>query len=233
MSFFNRLFKIGQSEAHSALDKFENPIKLTEQGIRDLKKDLNQSLTSLAEVKAIAIRHAREIEQNKNLATDYEKKAVLLLQKSKNGSLAKEEAERLAIEVLSKKEEFSNKVVSITKEKETHDRMVSKLEANISKLKSNISTYENQLTTLKARYKTALATKKLNKQLSQVDSSSTIALLEKMKDKVNEQESLAEAYGDVAEIDKSVENEIDAALKGSGDIKAQNSLDALKAKMGM
>ena len=42
MNFFKRLFKIGQAEAHSALDKLEDPIKLTEQGIRDLKQDLNK-----------------------------------------------------------------------------------------------------------------------------------------------------------------------------------------------
>jgi len=51
MSIFSRLFKIGQAEAHSVVDKFEDPIKLTEQGIRDLKKDLMGAMTSLAEVK--------------------------------------------------------------------------------------------------------------------------------------------------------------------------------------
>ena len=50
MNIFNRLFKIGQAEAHSAVDKLENPIKLTEQGIRDLKQQLDKSLQSLAEI---------------------------------------------------------------------------------------------------------------------------------------------------------------------------------------
>ena len=40
MNVFKRLFKMGEAEAHSAIDKLENPIKLTEQGIRDLKKIL-------------------------------------------------------------------------------------------------------------------------------------------------------------------------------------------------
>jgi phage shock protein A len=38
MNVFKRLFKVGEAEAHSALDKLEDPIKMTEQGIRDLKK---------------------------------------------------------------------------------------------------------------------------------------------------------------------------------------------------
>ena len=41
MNLFKRLFKLGQSEAHSAMDKLEDPIKMTEQGIRDMKKDLD------------------------------------------------------------------------------------------------------------------------------------------------------------------------------------------------
>jgi len=54
-NFFKRLFKVAQSEAHSAVSKLEDPIKLTEQGIRDLKGDLESSLKNLAEVKAISI----------------------------------------------------------------------------------------------------------------------------------------------------------------------------------
>ncbi len=52
MNIFKRLFKIGQSEANAAIDNMEDPIKLTEQGIRDLKDDLSKNLESLAQVKA-------------------------------------------------------------------------------------------------------------------------------------------------------------------------------------
>ena len=56
MNVFKRLFKVGEAEMHSAVEMLENPIKMTEQGIRDLKKDLDSSLKALAEVKAMAIR---------------------------------------------------------------------------------------------------------------------------------------------------------------------------------
>jgi phage shock protein A len=41
MGIFSRLFNVGKAEAHAAIDKLEDPIKMTEQGIRDLKKDLD------------------------------------------------------------------------------------------------------------------------------------------------------------------------------------------------
>jgi len=66
-----------------------------------------------------------------------------------------------------------------------------------------------------------------------VDSSGTIAMLEKMKSKVEEDEALAESYGEIAAVDKSVDDEINAALAGSGSSSGQASLADLKAKMGI
>ena len=87
--------------------------------------------------------------------------------------------------------------------------------------------------TLRARAKTAAATKKINQQLSQIDSSSTIALLERMKHKVEEDEALAQAYGEVANVDASVDAEIDRALADSQTTSPQDRLAELKAKMGL
>ena len=66
MGIFTRLFKFTESEVHSAVDKLEDPIKMTQQGIRDLKKDLQASMQSLAEVKAIQIRSRREMQEKKD-----------------------------------------------------------------------------------------------------------------------------------------------------------------------
>ena len=59
-------------------------------------------------------------------------------------------------------------------------------------MRSQISKYENELKTLKARVKVSSATKNINKQMSQIDSSGTVAMLEKMKEKVSQEEALAE-----------------------------------------
>lgn len=233
MSIFKRIFKMSQSEAHAVIDKMENPIKMTEQGIRDLKKDLQQAMTSLAEVKGIAIRTRRDAENKKKLAADLERKAMMLLQKMQNGDLDAAEAERLATEALNKKEQIAGESVRLSQEAERHEQMANQLQANVNKIKSTVSTYENDLVTLKARSKTATATKKINQQIAKIDSSSTIAMLEKMKNKVEEDESLAAAYGEMAAADKSVEDEINAALEGGSTATASQSLLELKNKMGI
>ncbi|MCK4894487.1 MAG: PspA/IM30 family protein [Calditrichia bacterium] len=233
MSIFKRLFKVGQSEAHAVVDKIEDPIKMTEQGIRDLKKDFQKSMVSLAEVKGISIRVRKDSESKKKLAAEYERKAMLLLQKMQGGTLDPQEAERLATEALSTKEQQTNEAVRLAQEAERHEEMANNLGANINKLKSTISTYQNDLVTLIARARTAESTKKINKQLAQIDSSGTIAMLEKMKAKVEEDESLAQAYGEIASADQSIDDEISAALESGQRQAASDSLLEMKKKMGI
>jgi phage shock protein A len=233
MSIFKRIFKVGQAEAHAVIDKFEDPIKLTEQGIRDLKKDLNAAMGSLAEVKGIALRTRKDAENKKKLAADYERKAMLLLQKMQGGQLDAAEAERLATQALSQKEQISSEAVHLSQEAERHEQMSSQLQANVNKIKSSITSYENDLVTLRARARTAASTKKINQQLANIDSTGTIAMLEKMKAKVEEDESLAIAYGDLASADKSIDDEIHAALEGGQTPSASENLLELKQKMGI
>ena len=232
-SIFQRLFKVGQSHAHDIINQFEDPIKMTEQGIRDLKKDLQGSMKSLAEVKGITIRMKKDAEDNKRLAADYERKAMLLLQKMQKGELDNADAERLATEALKKKEDASQKAVRLMKELEQQKNMSAQLQGNVDKLKSTVTTYENDLITLRARAKTAAATRKVNEQMAKVDSSGTISMLEKMKAKVEEDESLAQSYGELASADKSIDDELNAALGSGKTSAASDSLAALKSKMGI
>ncbi len=232
MSIFRRLFKVGESQAHSLVDKMEDPVKMSEQAIRDLKTDLNKALESLAEVKAIAIRTRRDTKNYQQQSADYEKKAMLLLQRAQQGQLDQAEADRLASEALSKKEQADQHIARTQAEVEKYDAMTANLESKVNELKGQISTWENELKTLTARAKVSTATKKLNKQMAGIDSSSTVAMLERMKTRVEEEESLAESYGELAAAPKSVDDEINKAL-GSGSSSGSDKLAALKAKMGI
>ncbi|PKV48033.1 phage shock protein A (PspA) family protein [Aquimarina sp. MAR_2010_214] len=231
MSLFKRLFTLGKAEANAVVDKLEDPIKMTEQGIRDMKKDLEDSLKALAEVKALEIRSKNDIAAETERALDYEKKAVLLLQKAANGKITSEEADRLASQALQKKTESEGHLERAKKEQALFSQNVSKLEGNVKELRNNINSWENELKTLKARVKVASATKNLNKQISEIDSSNTISLLEKMKDKVAEEEALSDAYGSIASKGKSIDDEIDNVLKDDPGNKISDSLAELKAKI--
>ncbi len=230
---FNRLFKAGEAEAHALVDKLEDPIKMSEQAVRDLRKDLQESLRSLGEVKSLAIRMAKEAEDAKRLAGDYERKAMLLLQRGQAGEVDNAEAERLAMEALSRKEEAAVRALQATEQAQQQQQMVDSLQNNVNQLKSKVASYENDLVMLKARARTANATRKINQRLSNVDTKGTVALLERMKEKVSEEEALGQAYGEMADAGGSVDEEIDKALASGSPSKSEDSLAQLKSKMGI
>ncbi len=233
MGILNRIFKIGQAETNSALDKIEDPIKMTEQGIKDLKKDLDKSLQAMAEIKALEIRSRGEMNTAKVRAADYEKKAMLLLQKGQNSELDATEADRLASEALIKQQENNETMQRAKKEVDKLEGNIANLDSAVKKIRSSISSWENELRTLKARAKVSSATKKINKQMANIDSSSTVSMLERMKDKIAEDEALAESYGEIANESKSIDDELDNALASDPKTQATESLANLKAKMGM
>ncbi|MCR9155346.1 MAG: PspA/IM30 family protein [Bacteroidetes bacterium] len=231
MSIFKRIFSIGKAETNAALNKLEDPIKMTEQGIRDLKMDLDKALQSLAEIKALSIRSRNDANTYQAKAKDYEKKAIALLQKVEKGELEGAEGDRLAGEALNRKKENDSLMLQAKTDKEKFDGNIDSMESKIKRLRQQISQYENELKTLKARVKVSTATKNINKQMAQIDSSSTMSMLERMKDKVAEEEALAESYGDIANESRSLDEELDRALEDSNP--ASDDLAALKAKMGL
>ncbi|MBL7471182.1 PspA/IM30 family protein [Robertkochia sediminum] len=232
MNIFKRLFKIGQAEANSAIDHMEDPIKMTEQGLRDLQEDLNKNMEALAQVKALAIRAKNDKDTYLEKKDDYHNKAVLILKKGASGEMEKEEADRLAKQALIKKEEAQSQADRSGNEAVKFNDNVAQLERNIQTIKSNISQWENELRTLKARVKVSNATKSLNKQMAEIDSSSTVSMLERMKEKVAQEEALAEAYGDIANATTSIDEELDKAAN-STEANADGELDKLKEQLGM
>lgn len=232
MNIFKRLFKIGQAEANASIDNMEDPIKMTEQGIRDMKEDLNKSVEAMAQVKALAIRSKNDKEDFEAKAKDYESKAILILKKAHNGEMETAEADRLAKEALTKKEEAQANVDRATVETKKFETNVEQLKSTIERVKANISNWENELKTLKARVKVSDATKNVNKQMAELDSTGTVSMLERMKEKVAQDEALAEAYGDLAKAEKSIDDEINAAAD-TKEAKVSDDLAKLKEQLGI
>ena len=232
-SIFRRMFKVAESNAHAAMDNLEDPIKMTEQGVRDLKKNLQAAMVSLAEVKSLAIRMQKEASDHKKRSADYERKAMLLLKKMEAGEMDAGEAERLATAALEQKEAALEQAATAAADHQTQQGMADQLQGKVEDLKRQIGTYENEAITLKARARTASSMRKINQQLAGADASGTVALLEKMKQKVQEEESLAEAYQQLSDVGGDLDEDIDKALATPSSSAGADSLAALKAKMGI
>ncbi|GEM62738.1 hypothetical protein SF1_07200 [Sphingobacterium faecium NBRC 15299] len=229
MNIFKRIFRIGQAEIHAVVEKMEDPIKMTEQGIREMKDDLEQALEAYAKVKALAIRTKSNFEKKQEESNVFEGKAILLLKKAQNGELPIDKAENLAKEALVLKNQFIAEATELEKQSIIHLQSADELHKNVDVLKFNISKWESELATLKARVKVSNAAKMVNKQLANIDSNSTISMLERMKVKVEEDEALAKAYGEIAHANKSIIDEINETISNKDSV--NDELQALKLKL--
>ncbi|GAB6904579.1 Phage shock protein A, PspA [Desulfosarcina cetonica] len=232
MGLLTRLFKIGQAEANAAVDKLEDPIRMTEQGIRDLKTNLQAAIKSLGEVRALVIRLDRQKNGYEAEAQTCEKKAMALVSAAEKGEIDKAQAEQLAMKMLDQKKAAETNAERALADYNTQKKLAERLQAQVDDLEHKIKTFENELITLKARAKTADSMKKINRQLAGVDPSGTIAMLERMKQKVDEDESTAQAFGEIADRP----SDMDAAdrLLAQKSASAPNEdLLALKRKMGL
>ena len=232
MNIFKRLLRIGQADIHSAVDKMEDPVRMTEQGIREMREDLDRALQASAQIRALAIRTKNDRTKKELEAQDYENKAILLLSKAQKGELEMSQAERLAKEALTLKENLLIEVNALSEQLVVHEKSADEIQKNVDILRFNITKWENELKTLKSRIKVSRATKEVNKQMAQIDSNSTISMLERMKEKVEEEEALAQAYGEMAKKTKSVDDEISKAI-GDETGKVNQELEEIKKKLGI
>lgn len=230
MNIFKRLLHIGKAELHSAIEDFEDPIKLTEQGIREMKEQLAEKIEALAQLKALSIRKKNEAETEELTAKEYYKKAVLLVQKAEKGEVDTAEADRLAREALKKQAAAEENVNVLKAEAEKIHGECDKMQGNIDYLKSSISKWETELKTLKARVQVSEATRDINQKMTQIDTDGTVSMLEKLKERVIQQEAEAEAYLEISKTGKSVDEEIDALLKNE-DTEAGDALQKLKESL--
>ena len=139
----------------------------------------------------------------------------------------------MATEALSRKEEALQRSTTVLGEQQAQQRMADQLQTKVEELKRQISKYENEVVTLRARARTASSMRKINQQLAGADASGTVAMLEKMKNKVQEEESLAEAYGQLSDVGGTIDEDIDRALALPSTAATSDSLAELKKKMGM
>ena len=232
MNIFKRLFRIGQAEIHAAVEKMEDPVKMTEQGLRELRNDLVEATEAYAKVKALAIRTENEQLACQKESLNYAEKAVLIMQKAQVGQVDIVKAEDLAREALSLRRKFYAESEELGGQVLALQRSSQEMLKNTEILKDNLDKWEKELRTLKARVKVSKATEQVNKQLAQLDNNGTVAMLERMKAKVEDQEALAKAYGEIAHSKNSLKEELNSILKDDT-LSIEKDLKAIKEKLGI
>ena len=181
----------------------------------------------------------KEAEDEKRRAKAYEHKAVALLTQAQKGQLEPAEADRLASQVLSLKSAADGRYSALKGSAEQQEQQAARLQSRVERLRREVGRFEGELVTLRARATTARSSKKISQHLAGADGSSTVAMLKRMRDKVVQEEALAEAYEQLYDAENNAENktaeterEVDRALSQTSGRSSQatNTLAELKAR---
>ena len=227
MSIFDRLFRIGKAEANAAVDKLEDPAKMADQILRELRANYQQAITGEAEIKALALQHRASELQNRNAAEEWERKANELLDRVESKQLDEAKGNELAMKAAEAHQNALVQADQFAKMADKEEAAVAVMDAKIKQIKEQIAETESRAQLISSRAKTAEVTEKINKTLSNVDTDGLMATLNRMDQKATAAEFRSAAYAQIEDSTMSSEQEINKVL---GSNSASNALEAIKAK---
>lgn len=227
MGILNRLFRVGKAEANAAVDKLEDPTKISQQILRDLRDNLQEAISGTAEIKALAAQHRASEQENRTKANDWEAKANELLDRVEKGQIEEANGNTLATNCLSSQQAYLAKAEEFKVLADREDKAASVMESKVEQIRQRITETENKASMIESRTKTAEAEEKINKTLSSVDTDGLMQTLERMDEKTKATEFRAQAYAEIDNAGASIEDQVNKALKPTN---ANAALEALKAK---
>lgn len=226
MSMFERIFRIGKSQVNAAIDKMEDPEKMADQILRELKENYQQAVQGEAEIKAQALQHRAAEAQARQKAQEWEQKTNGLLDRIESKELDEAKGNDLAGKAAEASQAALHEAEQYAAMAVKEEQAVSVMDAKIKQIKEQISDTESRAQLIKSRAKTAEVSEKINKTLSSVDTDGLMSTLNRMDQKATAQEFRAAAYAQVDDATMSTEQEINKVLSTG----SNSALDAIKAK---
>ena len=225
MGIFNRLNRVIKSNLNALIDQAEDPDKMIGQTVADMKSALQRARNELIEAMGTAKRLEKKEKELEEEAKDWEKKAVLALER---------DDEDLAREALRRKSR------TLKEAKNVRERAAGQATA-ADAMKAQLERIEEKLDDLKARQKT-LAAQVRAARSQQPDPAQAMgdklgggafSDLDRMADQIDQLDAEVEAHHLLEDPKRT---ELDARFRAleseEGDDEVEDELAALKAKLG-
>ncbi len=208
-----RTAKIAESQANSGLDKLEDPVKMTEQIIRDMSKKLEGGLEGQAKYKASIKRKERDIVVLKDRKKEWEGKAGKIKEKVKSEAIKKEDAVEGLTTCLNT---IENLGLTIEKEEGVlviQNKKYGEFSARVTRLKEDIHEANEGLRQLKADSELAKVNKEFGKEFAKIDGVNNAASqMDRLREKVDADMALGDAYSELENDNKTAEDKVNDLL---------------------
>lgn len=224
MGIISRFADIMKSNMNALLDKCEDPGKMVDQTLRDLREDLAQVKKETAGVMADAKNANRKVEECQAEIEKYSKAA-------QNAVLAGNDED--ARTLIAKKQTFEDQLVTLKKNAELNNANAEKMRQMHDKLVNDIDSLEARKDTIKATTATAKAQERINKmQDGGKRAAASMDTFSRMEAKANKALDEAMAHAELNEDINSASDLADKYAGGAGATSVDDELAALKASLG-
>lgn len=223
MGILQRFGDIMKSNINALLDKCEDPAKMVDQTLLDLRKDLADVKKETASVMADEKSAKRKLEENEAEIQKYTKAAQNALKSGNEGD---------AKTLISRKQKLEETRISLQGTYDVAHANAEKMRQMHDKLTNDIEELETRKDAIKAKVATAKAQEHMNKMTSGVDTASSLAAFDRWEAKADKMLDSAEAE---AELNAGVHSTDDLADKyATGcDASVDDELARMKAELGL
>ena len=224
MGVLQRFTDIMASNINALLDKAEDPEKMIDQTLRNLREDLAEVKKETANVMANEKAAKRKFDEAAEEVTKYEKAA-------KNAVAAGNDGD--ARTLLTKKQQLSVTLGEYEKTYNMAHDNAEKMRQMHDKLVGDIQSLEDRRDMIKAKVATAKAREHMNKMVAGAhDSASSIEAFNRMEAKADKMLDAAEAVSELNEAPKDTAADLADKYANSSDSDIDAELAALKASLG-
>ncbi|MDR6224341.1 PspA/IM30 family protein [Desmospora profundinema] len=216
---FKRVRTLVSSELNAMLDKAEDPVKMLDQYLIDMGKDISEVEAAVAS----QVTNEKMLEKKLREAQAFvEKREQQALHALQSGD------EDLARRVLEDKQKHQQQADSLHDSYEEARKLSQELRDKLREMKDEYQEMKMKKDALKARATSAKARTKVNRTLSDINHDSARQGFERMEEKVMKYEAEAETSEEMRGSNRSLDDEL-ANLSTSN--KVDDELEALKAKL--
>jgi len=223
MGIIDRLSTLIRSNINDLISRAENPQKVLEQLIIDMRNQLAKAKQQVAAAIADEKRLSAQAEQEKKLSEDWEKRAVLAVQEGRDD---------LAKQALLRYNEHVQGAVQLQETWIKHREETEKLKASLRQLNDKIEEAKRKKNILIARQKRAEAHKRIQETLGSISDKSAFETFERMAEQIEHEERKLIAAAEVNE-DLSGDSLVKQFQGIEVKANADEQLLALKRKMGL
>lgn len=226
MGIFSKLSTVIKSNINDLISRAENPEKMLNQIILDMRDQLAKAKREVAAAIADERKLRSQLDDEAKQARDWEHRAMLAV---------KEGRDDLAKQALMRQQEHAARVKVLQGTWEAQAAETEKLKASLRQLNDKIEEAKRKRNLLIAKQKRAQAQRRIHETMSGLSDTSAFEAFNRMADKIEEQERRSIAHAEVSESleGDTLETEFLQLESGGEDADVESRLAALKQEMGL